>query len=50
MGGVYRCKISHAELFGRFFVDVVGEPMTVKEKKALEEILKEVQAEEEVPS
>lgn len=50
MAGVDRCKISHAELFERFFVDVVGESMTVKEKKALEEILKEVQAEEEVAS
>ena len=50
MAGVDRRKISHADLFESFFLDVVGEPLTVKEKTGLEEILKEVQAEEEVGS
>lgn len=46
MSGVDRRKVSHADLFERFFLDVVGEPMTVKEKTAFEEILNDIQAEE----
>ena len=50
MSGVDRRKVSHADLFERFFLDVVGEPMTVKEKTAFEEILNDIQAEEGVAS